>query len=270
MIPTSLIRRLWTISSLLSLSSLSPPEEAKAFSFSLLKNEVKTKLKVQRLIAKRNFLNNLFNLGAGTKELESLTDRILDGSRDVVKRKATMKKIIKQRLENIDKEIKQARKKLFRISNKRRKVMCSADDARGQYMTILQDFISSDWKKHSDNLRNKLMAIRNQHNTASDVCEGVKITDDELNDFAREINYVEKTTFATFGTVNLDRDELNFLRIPMKLRTIEKIDIEDVRLELDKVAAKLRYGLMSKDDSEEATEKVDDNQLPFDRQANTI
>ena len=53
------------------------PDEMKISSFSIMKTQIKMKIQTQRLVAKKTFLVNLFNIGIGTREIDSLARKVL-------------------------------------------------------------------------------------------------------------------------------------------------------------------------------------------------
>ena len=74
-----------------------------------------------------------------------------------------------------------------------------------------------------------------------------------------------------YGDIPLSSNEIKFLEIPYKLRLIETVDLDQIRLVLDRVSCKLRYNLMDKSgDMDMSTVHPRVDKLQVDRHSKSI
>ena len=146
-----------------------------------------------------------------------------------------------------------------------------------RYSSLLQDNIFMDWNKHHQQLSKKLDKFKSRYKKKSQnavhIPDSIKFKDDDLKEYASNINFTKKPNFVTYGDFVLDTDEIAYLNIPVKDRAIERVNIRDIRLELDRVAAKLRYGMMNENDNDDDQDQEHCQEpinIPFDRRTMTV
>ena len=253
------------------------PGSVRTDPYSLLKNETKTKMKLQRLTARKNFLKHLHRLGIGTDEIEVIAKKVTNNNKSRALHIKNIRNILNIRIKNISSMIAKLSNKLIRLRKKRLLLFSHPllRDLSISYTTLLQDQIFIDWKRQSQLLNNKLAKFRNKYlntDNMKEVPDGVKYKDVDLQEYAKQIDFQKKPNFVTYGDLNLDHEEIEYLNIPVKDRAIEKVNMRDIRLELDRVAAKLRYGLMTLNDHD--TDQEPDTEpsinIPYQSDTKTI
>jgi hypothetical protein len=232
--------------------------------FMVMKDSMKSRIKLQNKTTARNFLRKCLKKGVGTNEIESLARKNLYGinaktdksrNKDIEKE---VKRLLKLRLVMAEKEMLKLKFEWIKQKNAMMRTlreMTATLDIKyviSMFNQVEQEEVSFWWKERSKVLNNRVLWLMNKYKSRSklkhdDNLKDVKVSDNEVLAEKSRLEVTDDDNFVVFGNIILTEEEKAYLNLPAKFREYERISARKLEVEIETHCVKQRYELIDDD-----------------------
>ena len=250
--------------------------------FRRLKEESKTKVKIQGCRMNIIMYERLRNRGIGTHEIESFARSITHNSgnkwssRNPWHQKEVMR-LLGLRIDALKRTIRKHEKTIKNMRTIRISMMKKQFNINKEFNHIIKNFIKDDWQHRIEKCNKKIRHLTNIYRSKMKIDKDVQevknkilVTDEQINKWIDEetVKEPESSNYIVYGECKLDHDEINYLNQPADHRIVDPVDRDTVENEAKKFATTVRYNNMNQDVYPDQTNA--DKETWFDRQTKTI
>ena len=188
----------------------------------------------------------------GFKDVEKIAENIIykqksgDYSRDA--KYLVVKDLMKHKMNDSIKCIKTAKKDLKKSNQNLSKVVRRGTIVRNEYMEVVDRELKSLWKEGKAKNEQKLEWISKKVEPKTDehvdTFKGVIVDDKLLEDFEDKLTKAKQSKPSALGGIEVNKDEEKVLNIPPNHSTYPRIDMEEIKTEIEKCVIKTKWGNM--------------------------
>ena len=186
----------------------------------------------------------------GFNDVERIAEQVVNKQKSGDKSRSTkyriVKDLMKHKLDDSIKCIKNARVDLKKSNENLSKIVRKGTFVRYEFMEVVDKEIKSIWKNNKSKNQKKVKWAnykREEKEPAPDTIKGVIVDDKGLEELETELKKPNEpeNKAVILGGVKVDKYEEKVLMIPPNHTTYPKINVEEVKTELEKCVIKCRW-----------------------------
>ena len=229
----------------------------------VMHNRLLSSVKLSKKVITRDLLSVLCKHKVGTNDVNRCVTVLCRNSENYKRRLKILYFLMKDKMDDADREVKRARNENLRMIKEYKKVIKEGEIVDLSFREILKrerDKVWSDGKKKNQRKIEFMMKRKQQESTRrrkksmenEEDSKGIKYKDTDLDEIGREKNeetYVNKP--KVYGGVEISDEVETFLSKDLGFMVYDKIDALNVEVEIEKGITKTRYEMMNRDEEDE-------------------
>ena len=246
-----------TLAHIKQLSHVSPnPHRAERAMF----NCITCSFKLCKCVLKKELLSTLMRRGVGTNDVESCVEKVCMSNVRKKKDVTMIKFIMSRKLLDADIEERRVRKEYGKMSMEVNKIIPRGSEINERFRATMKNATEIKWKEGKNKNKRKINTLTQRYkpnNQMDKEISDVVYRDEELNKIERNrkiLNSEHNNKPRIYGGVEVNKDAISLLSKDPNFMILDRINKEEIEIEIEKGLAKARYELMECGDEVEEGE----------------